>query len=158
MFSWICLSPQWIDPFPSIQHTSRLALLQTMYFSINRASCEMIPLSLESRERLETLSTGPPMASLRTATEASYQVRTCRCNCASCCTCRHSTGKGRDLRGQDWPLADGTWQHTFRFHMKVHRCTSSYKYRPKGTLSNMGTECSRYQGFSFVLPNPLGHQ
>lgn len=63
----------------------------------------------------------------------SYLVRTCRCNCASCCTCRHSTGKGRGPQGQDWLLVDDTSQRTSHFHRKVHQYTSFCKYRAANT-------------------------
>ena len=68
------------------------------------------------------------------AYNASYLVHTCRCNCASCCTCHHSTGKGRGPQGQGWPLADDTSQHTSHFHRKAHPCTSFCKDRGPGML------------------------
>lgn len=68
------------------------------------------------------------------AYSTSYLVHTCRCNCASCCTCHHSTGKGKGLRGRDWPLVDDTSPRTFHFHRKVHPYTSFCKYRTAGTL------------------------
>lgn len=62
--------------------------------------------------------------SVMSVCNTSYLVHTCRCNCASCCTCRHSTGKGRGLQGQDWLQVDDTSQRTFHFHRKVHPYTS----------------------------------
>lgn len=64
---------------------------------------------------------------------APHLVHTCRCNCASYCICHHSTGKGRDLQGRGWLLADDTSQHTFHFRRKAHQYTSFCKYRVAGT-------------------------
>lgn len=103
----------------------------------NRTSCKVIRVSeqknktakvanLEAKTRYKQMCT---KSAVSTTYNTSYLVRTCRCNCASCCTCHHSTGKGRGPQGQDWPSVDDTSQRTSHFHRKVHQYTSFCKYR-----------------------------